>query len=629
MCPRTSEPPEPRRLRFRRAAAVLVGSFCVLFLGVAKLQLLETARYRELAEKNWLRLEILRAPRGRIFDSGGVLLADNAPALNVVFRPPPVGSHQPDTLTAAAAALLGSLLGLPDSLVRQGVAVAGASGLPCALRRDAPLDVVVRVEERLAELPGVEVQIEPRRAYPESTRAAHLLGYAGEISQTELDSLAERGYRRGDLIGRAGLERSYEKELRGEDGGKVLVVNASGRRVSLYRDLDPVAPRPGRDLVLTVDLRVQRALERAMASVAAGGAVAIDPRTGGVLALVSRPSFDPNEFARGLSRQRWQELTTDPSHPLLDRAIQSAYPPGSTFKVVTSLAGLADGVLDENTHFRPCVGGYAYGGRFFRCWQHSGHGSLALVDALANSCDVYFYQVGLRLGVKRLGEMARRLLLGERSGVDLPQERRGLVPTPEWYAARGRRAGGGTVMNLAIGQGELLVTPLQLASLAATVASRGQVVRPHLVRAVRDPETGAERAVRPGAVRRVEVPAADWEWVVGAMEKAVSAGTGGRARVPGVRVAGKTGTAQNPHGQDHALFIAFAPVEAPTVALAVVVENGGHGGSVAAPIAREAILARLWPDSVFVARAAGPATGAAAATGADSAAADSLAAEGD
>ena len=615
-------------MRFRRAAIVMVGGIVILLLGVARLQLLEYRSYRDLAEKNWLRLEILRAPRGRIFDAHGVLLADNAPAFTVIFRPQPFGSRQPDTLSTPASALLGALLGLPDSLVRQGVATANRSGLPFEFRRDAPLDVVAKVEERLVELPGVEVRIEPRRAYPESTRAAHLLGYAGEISQAELDSLGERGYRSGDLIGRAGLERSYEKELRGVDGGKILVVNASGRRVSLYPEEKPVEPQPGRDLVLTVDVRVQRALEQAMANVAEGAAVAIDPRTGGVLALVSRPSFDPNEFAHGLSRARWQELTTDPSHPLLDRAIQAAYPPGSTFKIVTSLAGLSDGVLDENTHFQGCGGGYWYGGRFFRCWQHSGHGSLALVDALAHSCDVYYYQVGLKLGVKRLTDMAKRLQLGERSGVDLPQERRGLVPTPEWYAARRRRAGGGVVLNLAIGQGELLTTPLQLAALAALVASRGRVARPHLVRAVRDPVTGVERAVRPAGGRQVEVAGQDWEWVVQAMEKVVAAGTGGMARVAGVRVAGKTGTAQNPHGQDHALFIAFAPVEAPTVALAVVVEGGGHGGSVAAPIARQGMLAHLWPDSLFaVAGAVRPAGAARAA--ADTAVVDTALVQGD
>lgn len=610
-------------MRFRRAALVLVGGIVLLYLGVARLQLVEYRRYRDLAERNWLRLEILRAPRGRIFDTRGVLLADNAPGLSVIYRPQPFGSRQPDTLSAAARILLAEALGVSDSLVREGVRAARRSGLPYEFRRDAPFEVVARVEEHLAEMPGVEVRVEPRRAYPESTWAAHLLGYAGEISQAELDSLGDRGYRPGDLIGRAGLERSYEKELRGVDGGKILVVNATGRRVSLFEEQPPRPPTPGRDLVLTVDARLQGALEKAMAEVELGAAVALDPRTGGVLAMVSRPSFDPNEFARGLSRERWQELTGDPSFPLLDRAVQSAYPPGSTFKVVTSLAGLAEGVLDEETRFAPCAGGYRYGNRFFRCWDHSGHGSLALADALAHSCDVYYYQVGLRLGVRRLGEMAKRLHLGERTGVDLPQERRGLVPMPEWYAARGRgEAGGGTAMNLAIGQGELLATPLQLALLAATVASRGQVPQPHLVRAIRDPVTGAERRLRVTARRATGVPQEDWQAIIAAMERVVSAGTGGMARLGGVRVAGKTGTAQNPHGEDHALFIAFAPAEDPTVALAVVVENGGHGGSVAAPIARVGIFTHLWPDSVIAPRRA-------AATPADSAGVDTALVQGD
>lgn len=569
----------------------------VLFVGVARLQLFEHDRYRDLAERNWLRLEILRAPRGRIFDRNGVLLADNAPAYSVLFRPPPAFSREPDTLSLASRQLLSAILALPDSAVRRTVRLAAASGLPMPLRRDAPFEVMAAVEERMPELPGVEVVIEPRRSYPESTRAAHLLGYAGEISGPELDSLSQKGYRSGDLIGRSGLERSYEGELRGTDGRKIVVVNASGRRVRLFEEEKPIFPTPGRDLVLTLDVRLQRALEQAMSGVQSGAAVALDPRDGGVLALVNRPSFDPNEFAHGLSRERWQGLVTDPSYPLLDRAIQAGYPPGSTFKVVTSLAGLGEHAFDVDTRFAPCGGGYSYGGRYWRCWEHEGHGSLTLVDALARSCDVFYYQAGLRLGLRRLSDWARKLDLGERTGIDLPQEKPGRVPTPEWYEARHRRPGGGVILNLAIGQGELLLTPLQLATLAATVANRGRVMRPHLMQAVRDRASGEVRRYEAREERRVDVDAADWETLVEAMEKVVTSGTGALARVPGVRVAGKTGTAQNPHGEDHALFIAFAPAEDPKVALAVVVENAGHGGSVAAPIAQRAIASYLLPEA--------------------------------
>ena len=596
MSTRRSERPEPRRVRYQRAAILLGAGMLTLAAGVARLQLLDHERYKDLAERNWLRLEVLRAPRGRIFDTSGVLLADNAPAFSVVFQPPPVGSARADTLAAAARDLLSSLLGLPDSTVRQVVRQSTRGGVPQAFRRDVPQRVLAGIEEHLSELPGVEIVIEPRRAYPESTRCAHVMGYAGEIGQIELDSLVDRGYRSGDLIGRAGLERSYERELRGEDGHKILVVNASGRRVRLFEEEKPVLPVAGHDLVLTLDVRLQRALEEAMGNIESGAAVAVDPRTGGVLALVSRPSFDPNEFARGLSRARWNELVNDPAHPLLDRAIQSAYPPGSTFKVVTSLAGLAEHAFTPDTRFASCGGGYFYGGRFYRCWEHKGHGSLTLLDALARSCDTYFYQAGLHLGLKRLTEWARKLRLGERTGIDLPQERGGLVPTPEWFAKVGRKPTGGAVLNIAIGQGELLVTPLQLAMLAATVASRGHTPKPHLVREIRDPMTGSVRRVEAEETHGIDPDDDDWNQVIAAMERVVAAGTGGRARVPDIRVAGKTGTAQNPHGQDHALFICFAPVDEPRVAIAVVAENAGHGGDIAAPVAGHALLMYLAGD---------------------------------
>ena len=600
MSTRRSERPEPRSVRFQRVLILLIAGMVMLVAGAARLQLLQHDKYKDLAERNWLRLEIRRAPRGRIFDTSGVLLADNAPAFSVVFQPSPVGSSRPDSMAGDHRALLGSILGLPDSVIKSVIKESSRTGIPQPFRRDVPENVLAAMDEHLSELPGVDILPEPRRAYPESTRAAHVMGYAGEISQTELDSLEDGGYRSGDLIGRAGLEASYERELRGEDGRKILVVNAAGRRVRLFEEEKPILPVPGHDLVLTLDVKLQRALELAMLNVKLGSAVAIDPRSGGVLALVSRPSFDPNEFARGLSRARWNELVNDPSHPLLDRAIQAAYPPGSTFKVVTSLAGLAEGAFSPDTHFpASCFGGYTYGGRFYKCWDHKGHGSLSLIEALAHSCDVYYYQAGLRIGLKNLTEWARRLHLGERSGIDLPQERSGLVPTLEWFDKVGRKPTGGAVLNIAIGQGELLLTPVQLAMLAATVASRGHVPHPHLVKEIRDPQTGVVRHVEPTDKRAVDVRSQDWDVVMAAMEKVVAAGTAARARVPGVRVAGKTGTAQNPHGNDHALFIAFAPVDAPRIALAIVVENGGHGSDAAAPVAGYALQQYLAPDQAI------------------------------
>jgi penicillin-binding protein 2 len=595
-------------VRFRRAAVAVVAGVGLLLVGVGRLQLVEHERLGDLAERNWIRLDILRAPRGRIFDRTGRLLADNRPAYHLVFVPPPLGSPLPDTLPAEVTRRLSRRFGVPDSVQRAATREAVAHGLPVPLAEDLPLEAVAVFEEERALYPGVEVRLEPRRAYPEGTLASHLLGYAGEITSSELAHPERVSYRPGDLIGRAGLERSYETTLRGRDGSEAVVVNASGRRVRAFDREKPDYPVPGRDLLLTLDLPTQRALEEAMARVDAGAAVAIDPRDGGVLALVSRPSFDPNEFAAGLSAERWAEIASDRSYPLLNRAVQSAYPPGSTFKVVVSLAALTDQAVALDELVSTCTGGLQHGRRYFRCWLASGHGSLSLVPALAHSCDVYFYLTGLRMGLESLGGWARRAGFGGLTGIDLPSERSGLFPTPAWFDERygAGRWNNSVVLNLSIGQGEVLATPIQLARLAAVVGTHGLLPEPHVVRAVRDPATGQESSPARHRGERLRLPEASWAAVERAMEEVVRAGTGGRARIEGVRVAGKTGTSQNPHGEDHALFIAVAPVGEPRIAIAVVAENSGHGGSVAAPIAARALSTffRLPPRAALVAAAA-------------------------
>jgi penicillin-binding protein 2 len=353
----------------------------------------------------------------------------------------------------------------------------------------------------------------------------------------------------------------------------------------------------GHDIVLTVDLKIQNAMEQAMAGVERGAAVAIDPRDGAILAMVSRPAFDPNEFSHGMSWQRWKELSRGGSNPLLNRAIQGAYPPGSTFKVVVMLAALRAGVAGPHTWLQPCTGSYYYGGRVFNCWKWEGHGSLDFIGALENSCDCYFYQIGPQLTLPRLAAAAREFGLGARTGVDLPQERRGLIPDAAWYDQQWGpgRWQKGMMLNLAIGQGEILVTPIQLAMVAAEVANGGRAIRPHIVKeVVGDDEFEPERPARAG----VTADEASWDAVRTAMEKVVSEGTGTGAKVPGIRVAGKTGTSQNPHGKDHSLFICYAPADSPRVALAVVAENKGHGGTVAAPIASRVLTRMLLPDSL-------------------------------
>ncbi len=590
---------ERRHQRYRLLVALTLTGFGLTLLGLVRLQILDGGRYAGLAKENRVRPEVLRAPRGTIYDRNGELLADSSPSFGIVFRPFPAESTQRalEAMSPAWLARVSALVELDSAEVRSRVNFANLSGQSAMLKHDAPFAILARVEETRSELPGIEVQLEPLRRYPHGTLAAHLLGYAGEINGAELDTLKDAGYQPGDLIGRTGVERRYEDVLRGRDGVEYVVVNARGRRVSTLKESGELAPVPGQDLVLTLDLKVQRALEEVMADVPRGAAVVLDPRDGGILAMVSRPVYDPNEFSHGLTRARWKQLSEGGANPLLDRAIQGVYPPGSTFKIVTMSAALSRGVARAGTRFAPCLGGLNYGGRRFGCWDHRGHGSLDLIGALQHSCDVYFYQLGLKLGLARLEETAKALGLGARTGVDLPQEARGLIPDAAYYdkrwGARGWRSG--LLLNLAIGQGELLLTPLQLALMTAEAAMDGRPLRPHVVERVgRAPAFRPARPVQPG----LPADSAIWRPVKEGMELVVAAGTGGAARVPGLRVAGKTGTAQNPHGQDHALFVCYAPVDSPRVAVAIVIENAGHGGSVCAPRAG-AMLRRLFlPDSL-------------------------------
>lgn len=588
-----------RESRFSLIAGLVALGFGLIVIGLLRLQVVQHEQYAELSKENRVRLEVLRAPRGAIFDRHGELLADSAPSFSIVFRPFPSESVRTVGLTRSVSwvSRVAALVELDTLEVRRRVVQANRSGQSALLRRSAPFAVMAAVEETRSELPGIEVQVEPLRHYPHGTWAAHLLGYAGEINDIELDSLAAQGYRAGDLIGRTGVERSYEDLLRGRDGAEYVVVNAMGKRVSGLSEGPPLRPEPGHNLSLTLDLKVQRALEEAMAGVARGAAVALDPRDGGILGLVSRPAFDPNEFSEGVSFARWEELSSGGSNPLLNRALQGVYPPGSTFKIVSMLAALRFGVAEADTRLAPCSGHYLFGGRSFGCWKTSGHGSLDFVEALQHSCDVYFYQLGPRIGLPHLEETARALGLGERTGVDLPGEHRGLIPSEAWYDRRWGpgRWRKGMMLNLAIGQGELLMTPIQLALLGAEAANGGRAVRPHIVQAVVGvPGFQLARPTQSGLVATPEV----WDAVHRGLERVVDTGTGTAARVPGLRVAGKTGTAQNPHGKDHALFVCYAPAEAPTLVLAFVIENSGHGGSVAAPMAGQILRELFLPDSL-------------------------------
>lgn len=599
------------RSRQRHFTIAVGAAFSLVLLRLFTMQVLQGPKYRELSEENRIRVEVIAAPRGEIRDRNGTLLADNVPSFTVTLDPHDKTYADAPALLDTTVARLGTILGVEPMLLRDKVRKDGRqSFLPVRLKRNVDRETVAYVAEHESELPGVDVEFEPLRRYPMGEMASHLLGYVGEISDKELENPERAGYLSGDLIGKMGVERQYERYLRGVAGKRFVEVNALGRKAALLGERRPVLPKRGAALTLTIDANLQRAAEQAFLPGARGAAVALDPRTGEVLALASRPNYDPNEFSTGISLARWAQLSEGGNFPLFNRAIQAAYPPGSTFKPLVALAGLMTGAIHPGTTFREtCDGAFQFGRRAFRCWNPDGHGTLALRDAMARSCDVYFYQLGIRIGLERLAAFMKTTHVAERSGIDLPQERRGLFPDAAWYdkhygAGRWSR---GLVLNLSIGQGEIGLTPIKLAQLTALLANGGTLVRPHVIRAVE--EDG--RPIRTGILgvdttgTPIAFPAANIASVRASMEAVVADGhgTGYAAKVDSVRVAGKTGTAQNPHGNDHALFVCFAPVEKPRIVVAVLVENAGHGSTAAAPIAQKVMQAYFHPapaDSVAV-----------------------------
>jgi penicillin-binding protein 2 len=578
-------------------------SLLLLAVIVARLfyfQIWHGRAYSEQARNNRVRLEILPRIRGRLLDRTGKVMAENVLSYCLLFDPFEKefvsGRANVDDVLGSIAALLG-----PGMISEWNVLVEKGRELPfraVELMCNMNIQQISLIEEHKSQLPGVRIEARPRRSYPNGELACHLMGYVSEVTREELELTRDGIYQPGDIVGRSGVEEAREIALRGRNGKEYVEVDARGRRVDPTPDRPPlpakVLPSSGMEVVLTVDLELQRVVEASVAEGRSGAVVVLDPRDGAVLAMASRPGFDPNVFSLGLSPREWQRLDTDPLHPLMNRATQALYPPGSTMKILTAGAALEEEVASPGTQQEPCNGAYRFGTRLFHCWRPEGHGTLGMVEAVEVSCDVYFYQLGLRLGVDRLARCAAGLGLTGRTGVDLPGEVSSFYPTTQWYDKTYGRGkwGKGVQLNLAIGQGEILTTPIGLACLAAAVANGGKVCVPYVVaEQVLQWEPG-HTVPRPGSRKPRALPGLS-SATIGTLRQAMESvvggpqGTGKMAAVAGIRVAGKTGTAQNPHGEDHALFIGFAPVDTPEMAFAIVIENAGHGGSVAAPAARK------------------------------------------
>jgi len=566
----------------RRAAVarlVIWGGLGLLLVAFFRAQVLSAGRYQLASEQNRLRAVPIPAPRGLIVDRHGEVLAENEPGYAVA-------------LIAASADSLATLLDRIQPML--GLQAADLPAIleryrrrpsePVVVRQDVPFEAVSALEERRVLVPGLVIQTTPKRRYPFGALSAHALGYVSEITEEELASSRFEDARPGTLVGREGLERTYDDRLRGRDGVRFVEVDALGRTVR-DQDVAPgLPPAPGATIRTTIDIALQRFVAEAFPVGSRGAVVVLDPRTGELLTLYSAPSYDPNAFIGGIDPVVWEQLRLSPDHPLLNRTIQAAYPPASPWKLLVAAIALERGVVRPYGHMPiPCRGGLQYYNRYFRCWRLEGHGDLTLLDAIKYSCDVYFYQLGLKLGLSTLLQESGALGMHQPAGVDLPNERTSFFPpSTEYYNRRyGPRGWTSAVtLNLAIGQGENVQTPLNMAYFYALLASpTGRMPPPHLV------EPSSTAPIR--ELRLADAVRADLR---NALISVVEGGTATASRIADLHIAGKTGTAQNPQGEDHGWFVAFAPAEAPEVVVAAIVEFGAHGSAVAPLVTR--IIAR-------------------------------------
>lgn len=574
--------------------------FFIIILRLWYLQILRGDYFREQSENNRLSTVYVPAPRGIIFDRKGKPLVANRPAFNIEL----VEEDSPkpkETIKKVA-----EILGVPPEEILSRQQQKRRRFEPRLLMHDVSRDMLAKIAAHRFELPGVVINVDPARQYLFGGFASHVLGYIREITKPQLDSSQYSGYRSGDLVGQFGVESKWEKYLQGKRGVQLVIVNATGTRIG-ESSFEP--EESGHDVTLTIDYAVQKAADEALAG-KRGSIVAMDPRTGEILALSSSPGFDPNVFTGELSGDEWRELNSGKEKRLNNRAVQGSYPPGSVFKIFMAVAGLAEGVVTKDEHIF-CPGYLHFGNRNYHCHKKSGHGSVDLKDALIESCDVYFYTVGQRLGVDRIHEYATKFGLGVPTKLELAEEAKGLVPSTEWKRKAFKNVADqkwypGETLSVAIGQGAVTVTPLQATRALAALVNGGRLLRPYLVKMIaskdgpfRDDSFGPQEDghidLDPAIVSTVRAG------LVGVVND--KRGTAHRAQLDkssNIVVAGKTGTAQvvsldmgngSEHHNDHAWFSGYAPADNPTIVVTALVENGGHGGVAAAPLVRQVMEA--------------------------------------
>jgi penicillin-binding protein 2 len=574
-----------KSLRVSIAGIVLVAAVIVITGGLFYHQIIRHHDYQIQSENNRIRIQPIIPKRGVIYDRNWKVIADNRLSFTVSMVP----FERKEGVTIPQ---LSRLLEM-DSLTIEKRARSNfiSNYIPSPIKRGLDIDIISVLEERGDEYPGITYSVESVRRYEKGISAETFIGYVGEVSDEEIAAEPDRGYRPGSLVGKKGLEKTYDQLLRGIEGTRYIEISARGELVGPYTGREKILAVPGSDLSLTIDIDLQRFIVASFHDFdtlyCCGAVVAMDPRNGEILGFASFPQLDPNIFSGPIPSDLWQEIISDSTHPMLNRPIAGTYPPGSTAKLVTAGAVLELGLVNEQTLLKPCYGGMRFGNRFFRCWEPAGHGRVNLYHAIEQSCDVYFYQVGQMMGVNPWSEYTRQCGFGKKTGVDVPVESEGIVPDSKYldrlYGAK--KWSPFLILNLAIGQGELTVTPLQLTQFYCGLANDGVVYKPHFLKEVRHHDgTIDEKTPQPSFrlpfSEKTLVDLNEGLELVVQGEK----GTARGRRKKEYNISGKTGTAQNPHGENHSWFVAFAPSEEPEIVVTAIVENAGHGSDVAAPL---------------------------------------------
>jgi len=589
--------------QFKKITLFVLLMFGVLVLRLWFLQIVNGPMYRTKSEQNRIRLWDISPLRGMILDRKGETLVDNRPYYNLYLIPEEIQDRE------KLFKDLNRLLDFEPELADQKLDEASRRYpfKPICLKKNISRDELALIETRRFNLPGVMIKVKPQRHYVFGNFASHLLGYLGEISERQLRNRQYPNNKPGDLIGKSGVEREWQPLLNGIRGGEQVEVDAVGRKIKVVSRKPPV---PGVNICLTIDKDLQAFAEKCLTG-KKGAIVAINPNNGGILALASSPPFDPNLFVSGVDNVTWNKIVSSKDFPLQNRALSGQYPPGSVFKIIVALAGLEEGIIDPEEEII-CHGVYTLGRHEYRCWKKYGHGKVSLHRAIVESCDIYFYKMGMRLGVDKISHYARKLGLGRITGFDALQEKKGLIPTSDWKQKKfGVPWQGGETVSVSIGQSFVLVTPIQMATLISAIFNGGFLYQPHVTKWVRNVTGESVYEFAPKLNDRVKIRQGNLELIKKALIGVVNEphGTGWRTKLKHLIVAGKTGTAQvitlekeKSFGdagkvpwefRDHAWFVAIAPADRPKIALSIVIEHGGHGGSAAAPIAKEMIKAYL------------------------------------